>query len=309
MKILEMNIYGYGKFENMKFSPLHNQQVFYGENEAGKSTIMSFIHSILFGFPTKQQTELRYEPKKGAKYGGQLMVLFPDKGKAVIERVKGRAAGDVSVHLENGLVGGEELLKELLSSIDKNVFQAIFSFNLHGLQNVHQMKGEDLGRFLFSTGTLGTDRLMKVENELTKELDSRFKPNGRNPELNVKLKDLRQAWSELKKAEENNEQYISLLRRRDILSEEIDNKRTASNSLSEELTHFEEWRKVQPLLREEKVIKKELSKLGEFIFPESGLQQYEHLKELRMPVDRKAAILTKRIENIEAEYNRNSTKF
>ena len=81
MKIVEMSIYGYGKFENITFSPLHDQQVFYGENEAGKSTIMSFIHSILFGFPTKQQSELRYEPKKGAKYGGQLIVVFPEKGR------------------------------------------------------------------------------------------------------------------------------------------------------------------------------------------------------------------------------------
>ena len=98
MKIEEIYIYGYGKFENVKFSNLHNQQVFYGENEAGKSTIMSFIHSILFGFPTKQQTELRYEPKKGAKYGGQLTVFFPGKGKTVIERVKEKQWGRFCSH-------------------------------------------------------------------------------------------------------------------------------------------------------------------------------------------------------------------
>ena len=217
MKIMEIYIYGYGKFEDVKFSNLHNQQVFYGENEAGKSTIMSFIHSILFGFPTKQQTELRYEPKKGAKYGGQLTVFFPGKGKTVIERVKGKATGDVSVHIENGRIGGEELLKELLSSVDKNLFQSIFSFNLQGLQNVHQIKGEDLGRFLFSTGTVGSDRLLKAENELAKELESRFKPNGRNPLLNTKLKELRSLRTELQKAEETNEQYKSLLTKRDSL--------------------------------------------------------------------------------------------
>ncbi len=65
MKIVEINIYGYGKFENVLFTDLHSTQVFFGENEAGKSTIMSFIHSILFGFPTKLHSELRYEPKKG----------------------------------------------------------------------------------------------------------------------------------------------------------------------------------------------------------------------------------------------------
>ena len=40
----------------LKLRTLTDFQVFYGENEAGKSTIMAFIHGILFGFPTKQQS-------------------------------------------------------------------------------------------------------------------------------------------------------------------------------------------------------------------------------------------------------------
>ena len=76
MKIKEIKVYGYGKLENIVIKQIENFTVFYGENEAGKSTIMSFIHSILFGFPTKQQSELRYEPKFHSKYGGQLIVDF-----------------------------------------------------------------------------------------------------------------------------------------------------------------------------------------------------------------------------------------
>ena len=33
------------------------------------------------------------------------------------------------------------------------------------------MKGEEFGRFLFSTGVIGSDGLVKAENELNKELD------------------------------------------------------------------------------------------------------------------------------------------
>src|SRR3954463_7203090 len=106
MRITEIYIYGYGKFEDVKFSNLHSQQVFYGENEAGKSTIMAFIHSILFGFPTKQQSELRYEPKHGTKYGGKLKIYHEHLGYAVIERVKGKAAGAVKIIMDNGRIGG-----------------------------------------------------------------------------------------------------------------------------------------------------------------------------------------------------------
>ena len=301
MKILEIYIYGYGKFENVKFSNLHDQQIFYGENEAGKSTIMSFIHSILFGFPTKQQTELRYEPKKGAKYGGQLTVLFPDKGKTVIERVKGKAIGDVSVHLENGRIGGEELLKELLSSVDKNLFQSIFSFNLQGLQNVHQLKGEDLGRFLFSTGTVGSDRLLKAENELAKEIESRFKPNGRNPLLNTKLKELRSLRLELQKAEETNEQYTSLLTKRESIEKQIKEIKSEIILLSEQKTRLEEWKKVAPLFQQEKVIQKELLPYDSLFFPENGLEQLERLKIVQIQLERKIYILKQRIDTLKVE--------
>jgi len=98
LKIISMHIYGFGQLDNLKIENLADFQVFYGENEAGKSTIMAFIHGILFGFPTKQQTEYRYEPKHSSKYGGNIKVFLEDKGFTLIERVKGKtAAGDVSV--------------------------------------------------------------------------------------------------------------------------------------------------------------------------------------------------------------------
>src|SRR5213075_902676 len=115
-----MHVYGFGQLADVEIDNLADFQVFYGENEAGKSTIMAFIHGILFGFPTKQQTELRYEPRHNSKYGGKIKILTEDRGFTVIERVKGKAAvGDVSVIFENGVIGGEDLLKELLSNIDR----------------------------------------------------------------------------------------------------------------------------------------------------------------------------------------------
>jgi uncharacterized protein YhaN len=117
LKILELHIYGYGQLENVEITNLNDFQVFYGENEAGKSTIMAFIHAIFFGFPTKQQSLVqRYEPKHSTKYGGKIRIYHENFGGAVIERVKGKAAGDVNVMIDNGRMGGEELLKELIAN-------------------------------------------------------------------------------------------------------------------------------------------------------------------------------------------------
>ncbi|WP_077211096.1 ATP-binding protein [Bacillus dakarensis] len=302
MKIEEIHIYGYGKLENVVIRELGDSSVFYGHNEAGKSTIMSFIHSILFGFPTKQQSELRYEPKKGGKYGGQLIVSFEDRGRAIIERIKGRAVGDVSVRLEDGTGGGEELLKELLFSIDKTLFQSIFSFNLHGLQNVHHLKSEDLGKFLFSTGAIGSDRLLMVEQQLQKELEMRFKPNGKKPYLNEKLIELKDAYAELKKAEQQNEQYNTLIENKGSLAANIMEKRKRESFLKNRLQKVEEWKTAYLIVKEREMLEEELNGLVEGSFPVDGISRLEQLIGLIKPLEGQLEGLEEKLEILKNEY-------
>ncbi|MDP4164612.1 MAG: AAA family ATPase, partial [Bacillota bacterium] len=301
MKLLELYIYGFGKLENVHINLSEQVQVFYGKNEAGKSTIMAFINAVLFGFPTKQQTELRYEPKLHAKYGGMLRIHHPELGFATIERVKGKAAGDVTVTLENGMSGGEELLQQLLSNMDKGIFQAIFSFNLHGLQNIHQMKKEEIGNFLFSAGTLGTDQLARTETLLKKELDYRFKPTGRNPHLNGKVQALQELKNELKKASAKNSHYEELLGKLETVQNEIASLQDEGSGIREERNKLLEWKKVQPLVIESKRVKMELGELGYVSFPLNGLEQMEKLTQLIKPYQARIISTTERIAGLKEE--------
>lgn len=301
MIITDIHIYGYGKLTDFMLSDIQSLQVIYGENEAGKSTIMSFIHSVLFGFPAKTQSELRYEPKEGAKYGGRLTAVFPDRGKAVIERVKGKASGDVNVLLEDGTRGGEELLSELLNHIDKNLYQSIFSFNIHGLQNVNQMKGEDLGRYLFSAGSLGTDHLVSAENILQKELESRFKPNGKKPTMNIKLKEMKQLHRDLKNAEKNNEHYWVLLQEKESIENDLKRIQHELEAQRQELSRLREWKDFNPLLAEEQELIKEREKFTDMTFPANGLALLEKLESLIKPLEGRKANLESRISILEQE--------
>ncbi|WP_066394651.1 ATP-binding protein [Neobacillus mesonae] len=305
MKIIGLHIYGYGKLADVVIENLTDFQVFYGENEAGKSTIMAFIHGVLFGFPTKQQSELRYEPKHHSKYGGKIRVYHEKTGYAVIERVKGRAAGDVTVVMDNGTIGGEELLKELLHHFDKSLYQAIFSFNLHGLQNIHQMKGEEIGKFLFSAGTLGTERLAKTEAILQKEMESRFKPSGKKPTLNGKLQALHELNSELKKSAAKNKEYEDLVRKGGMLQQKIDqlNSKLYDNQIRKE--KLNEWNRIETLVKEEKMIKKELSDLGEFAeFPVRGIERLEKINQLIHPCKARLSSIGESIEQVKQELPR-----
>lgn len=302
MKIVSLHIYGFGQLTDVKIDHLSELQVFYGENEAGKSTIMAFIHAILFGFPTKQQTELRYEPKQGSKYGGKIKIFQEDAGFVVIERVKGKAAaGDVSAFTENGEAVGEELVKNLLSNIDKGLFQAIFSFNLNGLQNIHQMKKEEIGKYLFSAGTLGTDRLALAEDDLQKELDARFKPGGKKPLINEKLQEIHHLNKELQTAAAKNQEYEKLVQQKDEFQQFMKEIQQDINNIHMEVNKLNEWKKIEPLVKEQKWIENERNVTGDFVFPARGIERYGNLKPLVQSYEAQIMSITERLSQLTSE--------
>ena len=65
MKISEIYIDGFGVWHDRAWTGLsEGVNVFCGPNEAGKTTLMCFIRSILFGFERRSHSR-RYEPFKG----------------------------------------------------------------------------------------------------------------------------------------------------------------------------------------------------------------------------------------------------
>lgn len=75
----KLRLEGFGRFQNREFTLSPGLNLIYGGNEAGKSTVHSFIEAMLFGFwkPNIANRELepgweKYRPWQGQSYGGQL---------------------------------------------------------------------------------------------------------------------------------------------------------------------------------------------------------------------------------------------
>ena len=68
MRILNLHISGFGKLQNQDFSFAPGLNVVYGHNEAGKSTLHTFIRGMLFGIEkqrgraSKNDLYSKYEP-------------------------------------------------------------------------------------------------------------------------------------------------------------------------------------------------------------------------------------------------------
>ncbi|EQC0888321.1 AAA family ATPase [Listeria monocytogenes] len=277
MRITSIDIIGYGKWSDAHFNNIANFQVFYGENEAGKSTIMAFIHSILFGFPTKQQSIPRMEPKNGGPYGGRLTLEDTPLGKVIIERLKGKATGDVRIYYGDGQTAGEEKLPEIIGEIDRNTYEAIFSFDIHGLQNIHQWKKKEFERYLLATGTTGSDALLKAAEALQKKLDSLYKPSGRNPLINQQLKKVKEAQQAFQNAKKQNALYEQLINAKEqaiVRQTELQKEKTTMRvELDALATLVDLW----PLYQEWKALSNKASETTEATFPPDGVIRLEHL--------------------------------
>ncbi len=79
MKILRIEIAAFGKWRQKSFDFYSGNQLIYGGNEAGKSTIYQFIQAILFGFPSKGRKKRIIHQKTAqpmaAKYGLNILYM------------------------------------------------------------------------------------------------------------------------------------------------------------------------------------------------------------------------------------------
>ncbi len=93
MRIKKLRINGYGKFNDEELILGKGLTLVFGRNEAGKSTIQSFIKAMLFDFPRRnvdkegRLPDLRkYKPWGGSVFGGMLELETDDGNVMKIER-------------------------------------------------------------------------------------------------------------------------------------------------------------------------------------------------------------------------------
>ncbi len=100
MKLLAVEIVGFGKWQQQKITFESGNQLLYGANEVGKSTLYQFIQAMLFGFPTKGKRKRDYAPKNGGSYGGRLWLAHPVFGEVQVERFKEKNKGQAIIYYQ-----------------------------------------------------------------------------------------------------------------------------------------------------------------------------------------------------------------
>ncbi len=291
MKIEKLVIYGFGKHQDREIVLDSELSIIYGTNEAGKTTLQQFIVQTLFGYPTKNQNLRRYEPKNGGKYGGQLHVHDPEFGRVIIERVKGKAAGDVTLYFEDGSRGSDAELKMILRDYDRASFESVFSFSIHELQGLENMSEEELSRTLLASGTTGMDAIAQMESRLEKDMATVFKKSGRNPEINLLVDELKSFENELKAYRSRIELYEPYMAR----IREIDRRLAAMSeqeaAIDQSMKSTERWLQAEPLMKKRDALTLEANSMTVSSMPVDGRRRMDKLADRLSEATAKISLL------------------
>ncbi|MCA9160649.1 MAG: AAA family ATPase, partial [Planctomycetales bacterium] len=120
MKIKDIQIDGFGVWSELSVHSMPDTMtVFYGPNEAGKTTLMHFLRTMFYGFT--EHRRMRYlPPVYGGKPGGAIRVTGPGGGYEICRRAQldqGSTTGQLSVTGSDGLSQGQHRLAMLLGQV------------------------------------------------------------------------------------------------------------------------------------------------------------------------------------------------
>ena len=220
MRLEELYLDGFGRFHQQTIGISEPVTVFYGPNEAGKSTLLAFVRTVLFGFPTRGRTE-HYPPLAGGRHGGR--IRFSDDAGVVytLERFAGARGGAASL-----LIGtGEPLdvattLPRLTGQATPDLFKNVFAFSLDELQSEGLMKDTGIADRIYSAG-LGVSKLPDFARALSDRKRKLFLPGGSAQKIAESLRDLASIDQQLQAVLGNADEYRRLVNRQDEISQEL----------------------------------------------------------------------------------------
>src|SRR5215471_18564784 len=295
MKIENIHVDGFGVWNDKNWGPLNpGLNIFHGPNETGKSTLMAFVRSMLFGFE-KRGSAKRYEPLKGGSHGGSLDIVVGDT-RLRLERKQGRhARGSVAVYTGEA-EGDETALERLLGGTTKTLYHNVFAFGLEELEQFHTLQESEIATHISGAGLgIGASRWAAVQKDLEERQSALFLPRGQNSTINVAFKELESVRDDLDRTEQQPQEYWAAHEARTRLAAELSGLEEAVAEVSHRIEHYAKRAKNRPYVERRRKIEARLKELPAVdVFPEGGIERLDMLAKQRR------SLLDERTKNLNA---------
>jgi uncharacterized protein YhaN len=164
MKLTGIQIDGFGVWRDLSLDKLDGGfTAFYGPNEAGKSTVLQFVRTMLYG-ATPERRRRYLPPVAGGNPGGCLVLQGPTETLRICRRLNGESSeGDrLQISNDHEAPRGAEDLAALLSEVDEATFNNVYAIGLRELQELGSLGDTEAASWLYSL-TTGLDRVSLLE--------------------------------------------------------------------------------------------------------------------------------------------------
>jgi uncharacterized protein YhaN len=264
-----------------------------GPNEAGKSTLLRFVRSVLYGFPTRKDPVERGEPVNGGRHGGTLLIRTSDGRRLLLSRYAetgragGRAQGSLTVREMDGtaLPWPQPMLeKQVLGGVSERLFRQLFAITLDELHELLALQGEEIGNYLYQSGLAGGALLSNARRRLTAEMDKLYRPKGSAQEINRVLAQIKDLEAGIRRGRASMAEYLAKSQELERISrrlEELGNFMPALEAeearLRSALDGREWWLRERLLLAEERELSLRLTHPGTPVLTEEDQHVWEAL--------------------------------
>ncbi|MFP3869047.1 MAG: AAA family ATPase [Desulfobacteraceae bacterium] len=277
MQIGGFHIDGFGIYHNQgirRFPP--GLSLFLGDNECGKTTLMEFFRTMLFGPPPGRSKANLYPPLRGGKHGGRLEIVLQDGRRLMVERF-GRQG---TISLEGGVFEKADLAERFLGGLDRSTFAHVFAIGLDDLQGLDVLSEDGVRRRLFAAGAgLGAESLPNALQTLDKEIKGLLSKTGRKPIINQIINRIKKTETRIASLQELSTAYARGQARKAQLEQQIRENQQQLRDLRRHLQRLEQLEQARPPWvalgsARHKAARLEFAKN----FPGDGLQRLDDLK-------------------------------
>ena len=280
MRITGIEIERFGVWQNYQ-QPLNRDglTVFYGPNEAGKTTLLRFIRGVLYGYPPDEHLLGKKKRSHRDSQSGLLRVEHRSQEFEIRRTGFGENSGVLSV---NGIPAGDSTLafmEELLAATDEKLFESVFAVGLPELQQFATLTADQVGDHLYGM-TLGPQGrvLMELPNRANQELSRLLSknPDSLIPQLLKRREELQRQSGHTAR---QRDRFRELLRKKEELDDRILKQRARQSELQQNLRGFSHFEKIHPSWSRCRQYRLELTSLPDFSrFPADGVNQIERLE-------------------------------
>ena len=299
MKLERIHVERYGAWKNLDL-PVDSDgmSVYYGPNEAGKTTLMRFIRGVLYGFRRGDTDRIPGRVESG-NWGGSLQVAYGTESWVIRRTGKTGTRGLVTARLAEGEFSesasdGAALLGDIVGDVNETVFESIFAIGLYELQELATLESREVAEHIYSL-SLGLDgqellELIDGVRAAGKEILDVENGRGRLAELYAELDEVD---SEIDSIGGARRRHAKLSKEQAKLEDEIVELKQRQQGLENQLHGHEYMERVYEPWAKLRRHEQELVGLPELPdFPEDGLQSLEEIEtELAAARGRRNALL------------------